>query len=201
MAKRLETPMVKTPSTMLELGTTLPEFSLPDAVSGRTVTDRDVATTRATVVMFICNHCPYVKHVMDELGRLSADYAPKDVSFVAINSNDIAAHPDDSPENMKALATARGWRFPFLYDEAQSTAKAFHAACTPDFFLFDGQQHLVYRGQLDDSRPGGDAPVTGRDLRAALDAVLGGRPVAAQQKASVGCNIKWKPGNAPASFG
>jgi thiol-disulfide isomerase/thioredoxin len=192
--------MVKTPSTMLDLGTPLPAFSLPDAVSGRTFSATD-ATGPATVVMFICNHCPFVKHVMGEIGSLAADYGPRGVSIFAINSNDIVAHPDDGPEHMKALAAARGWRFPFLFDETQETAKAFRAACTPDFYLFDGARQLVYRGQLDDSRPGSGVPVTGRDLRVALDAVLTGTGVASEQRPSVGCNIKWKADGAPVYFG
>lgn len=193
--------MVKTPSTMLELGTMLPDFSLPDAVTGKTVHARDLAGGKACVVMFICNHCPFVKHVMDEIGRVAADYSARGVRFVAINSNDVESHPDDAPPQMKSLAETRGWRFPFLYDESQDVAKAFHAACTPDFYVFDEGRRLVYRGQLDDSRPKSDEPVTGHDLRAALDAVLDGRPVAAEQRPSVGCNIKWKAGNAPVYFG
>ncbi len=192
--------MVKTPSQMLDLGTPLPPFSLPDAVSGRTIEDTALQG-HATVIMFLCNHCPFVQHVLDELGRLDAEYTPREVTFVAINSNDLAAHPDDAPAHMKALAVERGWTFPFLFDETQETAKAFHAACTPDFYVFDAARRLVYRGQLDDSRPGNGIPVTGHDLRAALEAVLAGRPAPAGQRPSVGCNIKWKAGNAPAWFG
>ncbi len=193
--------MVATPSTMLELGTPIPEFALPNAVDGSTVTPQDYEGKQPLLVMFICNHCPFVKHVKDELTRLGADYVSRGVGIVAINSNDVAKHPDDSPEQMKALATAEGWAFPFLFDEAQEVAKAFKAACTPDFFLFDGDGKLAYRGQLDPSRPGNDVPVTGADLRAALDAVLGGRPGPAEQIPSLGCNIKWKPGNEPDYFG
>jgi thiol-disulfide isomerase/thioredoxin len=192
--------MASTPSTMLDLGTPLPAFSLTDAVTGETASDA-IARGRVAVIMFICNHCPFVMHVVDELGRLDADYTPKGVQFVAINSNDIEAYPDDAPAPMKALAESRGWTFPFLHDAAQDVAKAFHAACTPDFYVFDRGGALVYRGQLDDSRPANDVPVTGRDLRAALDAVLAGRPVAAEQRPSLGCNIKWKAGAEPAYFG
>ncbi|UCF40006.1 MAG: thioredoxin family protein [Gemmatimonadota bacterium] len=193
--------MVATPSTMLELGTPIPDFALPNVVDGRKVTPRDFEGKRALLVMFICNHCPYVKHVKDELTRLGRDYRSRDVGIVAINSNDVAKYPDDGPEQMKALALSEGWWFPFLLDEAQSVARAFKAACTPDFFLFDGEGRLAYRGQLDASRPRNDVPVTGADLRAALDAVLGGEPVPAEQVPSLGCNIKWKPGNEPDYFG
>jgi peroxiredoxin len=193
--------MVATPSTMLELGTPIPEFALPNAVDGSTVTPHDYEGKQALLVMFICNHCPFVKHVKDELTRLGADYVPRGIGIVAINSNDVAKYPADSPEQMKVLATAEGWQFPFLFDETQEVAKAFKAACTPDFFLFDAEGKLAYRGQLDPSRPGNDVPVTGADLRAALDAVLGGRPGPAEQIPSLGCNIKWKPGNEPGYFG
>jgi thiol-disulfide isomerase/thioredoxin len=192
--------MVRTPSTMLDLGTRLPAFSLPDAVSGRTVSDA-LARDRVTAIMFICNHCPFVKHVLEELTRLDADYTARGVQFVAINSNDVAAHPDDAPEHMKALAESRGWTFPFLYDESQQAALDFRAACTPDFYVFDRAGALIYRGQLDDSRPGNGVPLSGRDLRAALDAALAGQPAPATQKPSLGCNIKWKAGNAPGWFG
>lgn len=193
--------MVETPSTMLPLGSEMPKFSLENAVTGKTVTDRDAAGEKATLVMFICNHCPFVKHVMDEIDRIGRDYLPKKVGVVAINSNDVAAYPDDAPENMKKLALARKWGFPFLFDDTQETAKAFRAACTPDFFLFGPDRKLAYRGQLDDSRPGGGIPVTGKDLRAALDAVLAGKSAPKEQKPSIGCNIKWKKGNAPSYFG
>jgi peroxiredoxin len=193
--------MVETPSEMLPLGTKMPGFSLKDAVTGKTVTDRDASGEKATLVMFICNHCPFVKHVMDELGRIAGDYIPKGAAVVAINSNDVASHPEDKPENMKKLAASKGWRFPFLFDETQEVAKAFNAACTPDFFLFDAKGGLAYRGQLDDSRPGNAVPVTGKDLRSALDAVLAGKPAARVQRPSIGCNIKWKPGNEPPYFG
>lgn len=193
--------MVATPSTMLPLGTPMPSFQLPNAVDGSTVSHHDMAGARALLVMFICNHCPYVKHVKRELGRIAADYSPSDLAVVAINANDVTAHPDDAPEKMKALAKDERWRFPYLFDESQEVAKRFHAACTPDFFLFDRDRVLVYRGQLDDSRPGNDAPVTGKDLRAAIDTVLTGGTVPAEQKPSMGCNIKWKAGNAPEYFG
>lgn len=192
--------MARTPSTMLDLGTRLPEFSLPDAVSGKTVTHA-IARDRVTVVMFICNHCPFVKHVLDGIDRLDADYSPRGVQIVAINANDVEAYPDDAPEHMKSLAESRGWTFPFLYDRSQGVAQAFRAACTPDFYVFDRGGALVYRGQLDGSRPGNDVPVTGNDLRAALDATLAGRPIPAEQRPSLGCNIKWKAGAEPAYFG
>lgn len=193
--------MVATPSTMLELGTPIPDFALPNAVDGSTVTPQDYEGKQALLVMFICNHCPFVKHVRDELTRLGTDYLPRGVGIVAINSNDVAKYPDDKPEHMKALATAEGWEFPFLLDETQAVAMAFKAACTPDFFLFDAAGKLAYRGQLDPSRPGNDVPVTGADLRAALDTVLSGGSVPAEQIPSLGCNIKWKPGNEPDYFG
>lgn len=185
-------------STMLPLGTRAPDFSLRNAVDARPVSLKDLEGKPALLVMFLCNHCPYVQHVRPELGRIAADYLPKGVAIVAINSNDVRAYPQDGPEHMRAMALEDGWEFPFLYDETQEVAKAYRAACTPDFFLFDKARKLVYRGQLDDSRPGKATPLTGRDLRAALDAVLAGKPVPSDQKASVGCGIKWKPGNEPA---
>ena len=193
--------MASTPSTMLELGTSLPDFSLPDTVTGRTFTRDELLGAKAVLVMFICNHCPYVQHIIGGLDRLAIDYIPKGVKVVAISSNDIAAYPDDAPGPMKALAESRGWNFCYLYDESQQVARTFQAACTPDFFLFDDRQKLVYRGQFDDSRPQSGIPVTGRDLRAALDAVLAGKPVPGNQRPSLGCNIKWKPGNEPSYFG
>jgi peroxiredoxin len=193
--------MVATPSTMLQLGTSLPDFTLPDVVSGKRLTQDDLAGSQATLVMFICNHCPYVQHIIEELGRLAEEYITQGVSVVAISSNDIGAYPEDRPELMKELANNHGWSFPYLFDEAQQVAKLFQAACTPDFFLFDGQRALVYRGQFDDSLPKGNTPVTGRDLRAALDAVFRGHPVPENQKPSLGCNIKWTPGNEPAYLG
>lgn len=192
--------MVAVPSTMLPLGTQLPVFSLTDAATGKPVTERDVAGTSGTLVMFICNHCPFVKHVMPELGRVARDYQPKGIGVVAINANDEAKYPQDAPPEMKRLVEKEGWKFPFLFDQTQAVAQTFHAACTPDFFVFDRAGKLAYRGQLDDSRPSTNAPVTGRDLRAALDAVVAGNPVPEEQNPSVGCNIKWKPGAEPAYF-
>ncbi|GAB4187920.1 MAG: thioredoxin family protein [Phycisphaeraceae bacterium] len=191
--------MVLTPSTMLPLGTQAPDFALPDT-DGKTVTLDDFKDAKALLVMFICNHCPYVIHVADELAKLGQDYQDKGVGIVAICSNNIETHPQDSPEKMKEEKAKRGYTFPYLFDETQQVAKAYTAACTPDFFLFDGDRKLVYRGQLDDSRPNTDIPVTGKDLRAAIDAVLAGQPVSPDQKPSMGCNIKWKPGNEPDYF-
>ena len=191
--------MVMTESTMLRLGTQAPDFSLPDVTSGKTVTRKDFAG-KPLLVMFICRHCPFVKLVKGELARLGKDYAPQGAGIVAISCNDVTAHPDDSPENLKAMAQEEGYNFPFLFDKTQAVAKAYTAACTPDFFLFDKEHRLVYRGQLDDSRPSNGKSPTGQDLRAALDAALAGRPVASQQRPSVGCNIKWTPGNEPAYF-
>ena len=192
--------MVLTPSTMLALGTPAPEFSLPDAVSGKTITLGSFADRKALLVMFICRHCPYVQHIKEELSRLGRDYLPKGVGIVAISSNDAANYPDDAPAKLKEMARELGFNFPFCHDESQEAAKEYSAACTPDFFVFDAKRRLAYRGQLDDSRPGNGKPVTGRDLRAALDAVLAGKAAAADQKPSIGCNIKWKPGNEPAYF-
>jgi len=177
---------------MLPLGTTAPDFTLRDAVSGLTMGLGELRSDVATVVMFICNHCPYVKHMQQELVRLAGTYRGRGVSFIAINANDADAYPEDAPEKMKEVAEAHGYGFPYLYDESQDVARAYHAACTPDFFVFDGDLKLAYRGQLDDSRPGNDIPVTGGDLRAALDAMLAGEPVSAGQKPSIGCGIKWK---------
>lgn len=187
--------MAMTPSTMLPLGTPAPAFHLPDT-DGKLVSLADFHG-RPLLVMFICNHCPFVKHLAAQLARLGHDYQSRGVGIVAINANDMANYPDDSPEKMRQESRRQGYTFPYLFDESQAVAKAYRAACTPDFFLFDTAQHLVYRGQFDDSRPGNGLPVSGRDLRAALDAVLAGQPVAANQKASIGCNIKWKRGAAP----
>nr|WP_243735093.1 thioredoxin family protein [Paenibacillus turpanensis] len=184
--------MARTPSNMVALGTKAPDFSLPNVVSGTTVSLQDIKSDRATLVMFICNHCPFVKHVMDELVQLGRDYIPKGVSVIAISSNDAEQYPDDSPEEMKKLAQEKSFPFPYLYDETQQVAKAFDAACTPDFYILDGSLSIVYRGQLDDSRPGNDVPVTGKDIRTALDALLSGSPVSQEQRPSLGCNIKWK---------
>lgn len=186
--------MAETQSTMLPLGTSMPRFSLPDAVSGRPLSDRDVAGPKGTLVMFLCNHCPFVKHVLPELDRLAADYAGRGIGVVAINSNDVVAYPQDGPAAMKELATARGWAFPFLFDDEQRVARNYGAACTPDFFAFDVRGRLAYRGRLDESRPGSSTPLTGGDLRAALDAIVAGRAPATEQKPSVGCGIKWKVG-------
>ena len=189
--------MAETPSTMLALGTKAPDFSLPDVVSGRSVTLASFAGKKALLVMFVCRHCPYVRHVQPELARLGRDYASQDVGIVAISANDAAAYPDDAPASLMQMAIEAGFSFPLCHDESQATAKAYRAACTPDFFLFDRESKLVYRGQLDASRPGNGQPVDGRDLRHALDTVLAGRAVDGVQRPSLGCNIKWKPGNAP----
>lgn len=188
--------MAETPSTMVPLGTEAPDFSLPDTDS-TTVSRDDFAGAPALLVLFISNHCPYVKHVQQELARVGGDYSARGVAIVAIGSNDAQRYPDDSPEAMKAEKARVGYPFPYLFDETQDVARAYDAACTPDIFLFDADRRLVYRGQLDDSRPGNNRPVTGRDLRAALDAVLEGRPIPEPQVPSVGCNIKWKPGAGP----
>jgi peroxiredoxin len=188
--------MARTPSTMLALGTKAPDFRLPDT-DGRTVALSDFAGRKALVVMFICNHCPFVKHVQSELARLGRDCEEKGVGVVAISSNDVEQYPDDGPEAMKEEKARAGYAFPYLFDETQEVAQAYRAACTPDLFLFDAEGRLVYRGQLDDSRPGNGVPVTGKDLRAAIDAVIAGRPVDERQRASLGCNIKWRPGREP----
>jgi len=193
--------MARTPSTMPDLGTPARPFSLPDAVSGRTVSLSDLPAGKPLLVMFICNHCPFVKHIASELARLGRDFRPRGLTIVAINSNDVANYPDDSPERMKQEASEQGYTFAYLFDESQEVAKAYRAACTPDFFLYDAQHRLVYRGQLDASRPGNGIPVTGTDLRAAIEAVLAGRTPPAEQTPSIGCNIKWKPGNTPGYAG
>ncbi len=184
--------MAETPSTMVDLGTKAPDFNLPDVVSGKNVSLDDVKSDKATVIMFICNHCPFVKHVKEELTNLANEYKKKGVSFVAINSNDVENYPQDSPAKMKKDAEQFGYPFPYLFDETQEVAKSYDAACTPDFYIYDKGLKLVYRGQLDDSRPGNNKPVTGKDLRNALDAVLEGKKVSEEQKPSLGCNIKWK---------
>jgi peroxiredoxin len=191
--------MVKTVSTMLPLGTKAPDFSLPN-VDGRIVSLGDFAGADALVVVFLCNHCPYVKHIADTLSQVAREYQSRGAAFVGISSNDVAGYPQDSPEQMAIEAETRGYVFPYLYDETQRVAQAYRAACTPDFFLFDRQQQLVYRGQFDASRPGSEIPVTGEDLRRALDAVLNGTPVPADQKPSIGCNIKWREGLEPDYF-
>lgn len=190
--------MARTPSTQrLPLGQKPPDFSLPDA-SGKMVRLAEIAYNRPAVVVFACNHCPYVVHIRDSLGRVAKEFRPKGVSFVAINSNDFVEYPDDAPGRMPAFAKDAGWDFPYLVDESQRVAKAWHAACTPDFFVIDAEGRLAYAGQFDSSRPGNGEPVNGRDLRDALEALLAGQPVRSQQKPSLGCNIKWKPGNEPA---
>ena len=193
--------MVATASTMLHLGTPAPHFSLLNAVDGSTVSLDDLAGRKALLVMFICNHCPFVIHVRDELSAIAKDYAGRDLAIAAVNSNSEKTHPQDGPPHMKTLAAELGWSFPFLFDEDQSVAKAYRAACTPDFYVFDSDLRLAYRGQLDSSRPGNNIPVTGEDLRAAIDALLEGRPAPEEQMPSIGCNIKWTPGNEPSYFG
>lgn len=189
--------MARTESTMPGLGTPAPDFRLPDVVTGKLVSLETFAAKKALFVMFICRHCPYVQHVKHELARLGKDYAGKSLGILAISANFVAQYPEDAPDRLREMALELEFRFPFCYDETQETAKAYGAACTPDFFLYDEVRRLAYRGQLDDSRPGSSIPVTGRDLRAAVDAVLSGQPVSVEQKPSLGCNIKWKPGNAP----
>lgn len=190
--------MTQLASKLLPLGAQAPDFHLPDVVSGKTVSLEDFAGKKAFLVIFLSRGCPFVVHVQQELARLGQDYSGKGVGIVAIGANDVTTHPNDSPDNLKQQVQEQGFSFPVLYDESQETAKAYTAIRTPDIFLFDGSGKLVYRGQLDDSRPNNDLPVDGRDLRAALDAVLAGQPVPAEQKPSIGCTIKWKAGNAPA---
>lgn len=184
--------MALTPSNMLPLGTRAPGFELEDVISGNKMSLEELMSDKATVVMFICNHCPYVKHIQQGLVKLANDYIPKGVSFIAINSNDVENYPDDSPDNMKKVAQHLGYPFPYLFDETQEVARSYDAACTPDFYVFDKDLRLVYRGQMDDSRPGNGKPVTGNDLRRALDNILAGEPVSKEQVPSIGCNIKWK---------
>jgi peroxiredoxin len=191
--------MVATNSTMLTLGTAAPVFSLPDT-AGKLVSLSDFKAAPALVVVFMCNHCPYVKHIRGGLAQFGRDYLPRGVAVVGINSNDVMTYPADSPARMAEEVEAAGYSFPYLYDETQAVARAYHAACTPDFFLFDQRQRLAYRGQFDDSRPGNNVPVTGKDLRTAIESVLAGKTVPASQKPSLGCNIKWKPGNEPEYF-
>ena len=184
--------MARTPSNMIPLGTKAPNFNLPDAVSDKRLNLADVKGEKATVIMFICNHCPFVIHVNDELVKLANDYKDLGVGFVAISSNDVENYPQDAPDKMKEVAMGLGYPFPYLYDETQEVAKSYDAACTPDFYLFDDNLSLVYRGQLDDARPGNSEPVNGKDLRAALKALLNGSEVSKEQMPSMGCNIKWK---------
>jgi thiol-disulfide isomerase/thioredoxin len=188
--------MAQTPSTMLPLDTVAPDFSLPDVATGAPVSLADVATAKGTLVMFLSAHCPFVKHVEQELGRIGREYGPRGIGIVAISANDAVTYPADAPAGLARQAVASGFTFPYLYDESQATARAYDAACTPDFFLFGPTRRLVYRGQLDDSRPSNGKPVTGVDLRAALDAVLAGRPVSSEQYPSIGCNIKWRADSA-----
>ena len=191
--------MVRTVSTMLPLGTQAPDFTLTNT-DGQRVSLSDFRDKKALVIIFMCNHCPYVKHVAPELTRVSNEYMPKGVGFLGISSNDVVAHPEDSPERMKAEAAKQGYKFPYLYDADQSVAMAYNAACTPDIFVFDSAHRLVYRGQLDDSRPKSDKPLTGNDLRTALDCILAGKQISMEQRPSIGCNIKWKEGSEPAYF-
>jgi peroxiredoxin len=189
--------MALTPSQMLALGTEAPHFSLPDPRTGNTVDLEDMDIDHGLVVMFICNHCPYVKHIREKLVEVANDYQQKGFQFVAINSNDTSTHPDDAPEKMKEVAEEYDFPFPYLFDESQEVAKAYRAACTPDIYVFDENRKLVYRGQFDDSRPRSEEPVTGSDLKKALDALLENRDISSEQKASIGCGIKWKPDNTP----
>jgi peroxiredoxin len=184
--------MALTESTMVALGTPALDFNLPDVVSGRIISLQTFAGKKALLVMFICRHCPYVQHVQVGIARVGRDYDAKDVGIVAISANDARGYPEDAPASLKAMAVELKFTFPYCHDESQAVAKVYGAVCTPDFFVFDQARRLVYRGQLDDSRPGNGKPVTGRDLRAALDAVLAGRPVDSTQRPSIGCNIKWK---------
>jgi thiol-disulfide isomerase/thioredoxin len=186
--------MALTPSQMIDLDSAAPAFSLPNVVSGKNLSLDEIKSPQATVIMFICNHCPYVEHINDQLVKLANDYIAKGISFVAISSNDVNAHQEDSPDNMKRLAEELKYPFPYLYDESQAVAKAYEAACTPDFFIYDKDLKLVYRGQLDDSRPGNQVPNDGKDIRTALDAILRGEKPSPRQRPSIGCNIKWKKG-------
>jgi peroxiredoxin len=184
--------MALTPSNMLPLGTKAPDFSLPDTISGEIKSLTELKSNKATVIMFICNHCPFVQHIQDQLVQVANDFIPKGINFIAISSNDVKNYPEDSPEKMAMLATEKKFPFPYLYDETQAVAKSYDAACTPDFYIFDADLKCIYRGQFDDSRPGNNTSVTGNDLRVALNAVLANKPVSTEQKPSVGCNIKWK---------
>jgi peroxiredoxin len=186
---------------MLPLGTTAPDFQLPDVVSGKTISLDTFSDSKALLIMFICRHCPFVKHVQQELVRIGQDYSDRPLEIVAISANDAEKYPDDAPDSLQEMVRELGFNFPLCYDESQETSKIYTAACTPDFFLFDGDRKLAYRGQLDDSRPSTDTPVTGKDLRSAIDSLLAGKLVNSEQKPSLGCNIKWKPGNEPDYFG
>ncbi|HHP7231302.1 MAG TPA: thioredoxin family protein [Xenococcaceae cyanobacterium] len=193
--------MVLTPSTMLALGTKAPDFALPDAVSGKTISLATFTEQKALLVIFLCRHCPFVKHIQQELAQLGKDYQNESLGIVAISANDIEKYPDDAPASLKEMAQELGFNFPVCYDASQEVTKAYTAACTPDFFLFDQARKLVYRGQLDASRPSNNVPVTGQDLRDAISQVLADKPIDSEQKPSIGCNIKWLPGNEPSYFG
>ncbi|MBS0003522.1 MAG: thioredoxin family protein [Thioalkalivibrio sp.] len=193
--------MARTPSQMIDLGTEAPNFSLPDVVSGKTISLDDFPDAKGFMIAFICNHCPFVQLIRHEFARYGREYTDKGIAVIAINSNDIQAHPEDGPDAMRDDARRFGYTFPYCLDEDQSVAKTYQAACTPDLYLFDADRKLAYRGQFDGARPGNDVPVTGADLRAATDALLAGREIPEDQKASLGCNIKWKPGNEPAYYG
>jgi peroxiredoxin len=184
--------MARTPSSMVALGSQAPDFQLPDVVTGKLASRKQLAGSKGMLAMFICRHCPFVKHVQDELAKLGRDYKTSGIGIVAISANDESEFPEDRPEELAEMSKDLGFTFPYLFDESQDVARAYGAQCTPDFFLYDGSGKLVYRGQLDDSRPGNDIPVTGRDLRAALDALVGGTPISPEQRPSIGCNIKWK---------
>lgn len=193
--------MARTPSTMLALGTLAPDFALPEPATGKTVALGDLAGAPALLVMFLSNHCPYVKHIADHLAGFCQRAQARGVAVVGINSNDVVTHPDDAPDKMAAEVQARSYTFPYLFDDSQQVARAYRAACTPDFFLFDAARRLVYRGQYDGARPGNSVAVDGQDLQRALDDLLAARPLASEQRPSLGCNIKWKPGNEPDYFG
>lgn len=193
--------MARTASTMLSLGTQAPDFNLPDVVANRTINLSSFSDKKVLLVMFICRHCPFVKHIQDELAMLGQNYQSESVGIVAISANDAEKYPDDGPDSLKEMAEELGFTFPLCYDATQEIAKAYTAACTPDFFLFNRDRQLIYRGQLDDSRPGNDKPVTGKDLREAIAAALADQPINPNQMPSIGCNIKWKPGNEPAYYG
>lgn len=192
--------MARTPTYQIPLGFQAPDFTLPEVISGREVTLSELQGKVATVIMFICNHCPFVVHVEQELVRIAHNHKSKGVNFIAISSNDVVNYPQDGPEQMKAYAERLGFPFPYLFDASQEVAKAYFAACTPDISVFDADMKCVYRGQLDGSRPGNDIPVTGSDLRTVLNHLVAGRPVPSEQTPSIGCNIKWKVGNAPSYF-
>jgi len=192
--------MTLTPSIMLPLGTEAPDFHLKDVVSGSEFSLATFAGKRALLVMFICRHCPFVKHIKKELAQIGKDYKEKNIGIIAISANDITEYPEDAPDSLKQMAKEEGYTFPYCYDETQKVAKAYTAACTPEFFLFDDERKLVYRGQLDDSRPSNGLPVTGKDLRAAINAILSNQPISQHQRPSIGCNIKWKRGNEPSYF-